>query len=629
MSRLTSAKNLRAIGLLIIALFLFAGTADVTLAAERETKSFNVDIKVGEDNSYEFTEALDTVFNSPGHGIYRYVPIMFNGVREKVGEGWASGVALETYEENSNYVLQMGSADIYLQGDQKFKYGYKIAMLDDRDTSSDLLYMNVLPTNWQTPIGSATITMELPKSIKGRDMKVYYGKKGSTQEAGGSRDDLVSYQYDDSNKTLTIKGSDLAQGVGITVMIDLPEGYWVGQANTNWAKYAAALLLALLTALFGILWRIFGRMAKPIETVEFYPPEGLTPAEAGYMVDGSLDRKDMVSMFLYFADKGYMTITPKGKKDFILEKVKDIDENEKKFAKVMFSGIFPGSHTKTTLSDLDKKFAEKYQSAKAILDDTTRPVPLATKLMHGLMKVLLIVACFAVGFLAEAYVSTASGASSIFPLIFMGIFALLLGRSVAKRRIHEGIVRRIPFLILFAALDLIFLALSAVFLYEDFGGILMPAVFVVCALVSQYFLLSYNKVSKETQEYLGRLLGLRRFIETAEAPRINALVEENPSYFYNILPYAYVMGVTNKWAKKFENINVNPPEWYRGDSYDRGFNSVYFMHSVNNFGSAVNSNARFTIPDTSDSGGFSGGGGGFSGGGFSGGGGGGGGGGFW
>ena len=70
MSRLTSAKNLRIIGLLIIALFLFAVTADVTLAAERETKSFNVDIKVGEDNSYEFTETLDTVFNSPGHGIY-------------------------------------------------------------------------------------------------------------------------------------------------------------------------------------------------------------------------------------------------------------------------------------------------------------------------------------------------------------------------------------------------------------------------------------------------------------------------------------------------------------------------------------------------------------------------------
>ena len=137
---------------------------------------------------------------------------------------------------------------------------------------------------------------------------------------------------------------------------------------------------------------------------------------------------------------------------------------------------------------------------------------------------------------------------------------------------------------------------------------------------------------------MGRLLGLRRFIETAEAPRINALVEENPNYFYDILPYAYVMGVTKKWAKRFEHVQVEPPVWY-GGTYDMPvFNTIYFANSMSDFGHAVNSNATFSIPDTSSNGGFTGGsggssfGGGFSGGfggGFSGGGGGGGGGGFW
>ena len=41
----------------------------------------------------------------------------------------------------------------------------------------------------------------------------------------------------------------------------------------------------------------------------------------------------------------------------------------------------------------------------------------------------------------------------------------------------------------------------------------------------------------------GRLLGLRKFIEESELPRIRALAAENPEYFYDVLPYASVFGL--------------------------------------------------------------------------------------
>ena len=37
---------------------------------------------------------------------------------------------------------------------------------------------------------------------------------------------------------------------------------------------------------------------------------------------------------------------------------------------------------------------------------------------------------------------------------------------------------------------------------------------------------------------------------------------DNPEYFYNILPYAYVLGVSDKWMKKFEGITMEAPHWY-------------------------------------------------------------------
>lgn len=111
----------------------------------------------------------------------------------------------------------------------------------------------------------------------------------------------------------------------------------------------------------------------------------------------------------------------------------------------------------------------------------------------------------------------------------------------------------------------------------------------------------------------------------AEIDKLNMLVEENPNYFYNILPYAYVMGLTDKWAKNFEKISVVQPSWYhsRGGGFDI-FDVWMFSRMMNNCSHSFENNIH--IPTGGDSGsgggGFSAGGGGFSGGGFGGGGGG-------
>jgi hypothetical protein len=37
---------------------------------------------------------------------------------------------------------------------------------------------------------------------------------------------------------------------------------------------------------------------------------------------------------------------------------------------------------------------------------------------------------------------------------------------------------------------------------------------------------------------------------------------QDPEYFYNILPYAYVLEVSDKWIKNFETMALIPPVWY-------------------------------------------------------------------
>ena len=103
------------------------------------------------------------------------------------------------------------------------------------------------------------------------------------------------------------------------------------------------------------------------------------------------------------------------------------------------------------------------------------------------------------------------------------------------------------------------------------------------------------------------------------------LIHDDPSYFYRILPYAYVLNVSDTWSKKFENIVIEQPDWYVGNS--NLFNSYILTNSLTHMNQqiatkafATNSSSAFS----SSHGGFGGSGfsGGSSGGGFGGGGGG-------
>jgi uncharacterized membrane protein len=116
---------------------------------------------------------------------------------------------------------------------------------------------------------------------------------------------------------------------------------------------------------------------------------------------------------------------------------------------------------------------------------------------------------------------------------------------------------------------------------------------------------------------LRRVRGFRRVIETAETNM--ARWAEQEQVFTRFLPFAVVFGCTDRWARAFESIGVQPDtSWYVSPR-------PFVLHE---FGEAMDGftvTAGGTIASTPSGSGSSG----FGGGGFSGGGGGGGGGGSW
>ena len=125
---------------------------------------------------------------------------------------------------------------------------------------------------------------------------------------------------------------------------------------------------------------------------------------------------------------------------------------------------------------------------------------------------------------------------------------------------------------------------------------------IICIVVLIVFAKIMPKRTPFGNEILGKLRGFKRFLETAEKPQLEALVNENPEYFYNILPYTYALGVSKVWMSRFETIAMQAPDWYV--SYNT---STFDMHEFNYFMNDTMKSAQSAMSSSpsSDSGGGS------------------------
>lgn len=68
-----------------------------------------------------------------------------------------------------------------------------------------------------------------------------------------------------------------------------------------------------------------------------------------------------------------------------------------------------------------------------------------------------------------------------------------------------------------------------------------------------------RKIDNWHSKKLKRILGFKKFIKIAELDKLKILAEDNPNYFYDILPYAYIFGLTDICTKKFGVLKFNAP----------------------------------------------------------------------
>lgn len=532
--------------------------------------AYNVDINVNENNSFDITEHISTYFNEQRHGIFRTIPTR-NQVRRTDGTSHSVKAKIKNIKasencdvsiENGNYVLQIGDADTYVEGEHDYTIKYTYILGEDQNNGFDELYYNIIGDGWDTYIQNVTFKITMPKEFDKSKLGFSIGNYGTV----GTYD--INYDVNDNIITGSVART-LQPNEAVTVRLELEDGYFY--FNKTLYNFKLALLVAVPALLFIIviiLWSKFGKDKKAVQTVEFYPPNGMSSADIAFWQSGLIaNNEKLTPLLIELANDGYIQIEEvetksKKKSEFAITKLKDRYDGNDRAKEIFFNGLFKnGTRSKIYKSDLEDDF---YLTLNIIRELYNKPEKrhkvFEAKSLY--MRILAWVLCA------------------------LSVFAVLFNFSN---------------------------------LFDSSQKYILTLVGIIICIISFVFSFFIRKRTDEAVDILGKINGFKNFLETAEKDKLEALVDDDPAYFYNILPYAYVLGVSDKWMKKFESIAVEPPQWYYG-YYP--YNYIVFSHFMRDTINSA-SNAMVSMPVQSGSGGsFSSGGGGFAGGGSGGGGGG-------
>ena len=622
---------------------------------------YDINIKVNEDNTFDVVETITAYFNKPKHGIFRTIPLT-NKITRLDGSKSTNRAKItnlsvnskyKTSRENGNYKIQIGDANKTLTGEQNYVIKYTYNLGKDKIKDYDELYYNIIGNEWDTAIGNITFIITMPKDFDSSKLGFSSGSTGST--------DNTNIKYTVSNNVISGKYNNiLGKNEALTVRCELPDGYFSKAKDTIEPVLYIEFIISFLFLLISFyLWCKFGKDDKVIETVEFYPPDGFNSLEVGFLYKGYTDNKDITSLLIYLANKGYIKITESQRKslfskykDFKITRLKEYDGNninEELFLKGLFlkkSSIISLFNDKydsddesylneVTSSDLYDNFYITMNKISSNIDNKENKYKIYEKSASS-KKIFIILMIIVTYLLITIPPIVLFGQieiipfAIIFPIIgFTVLFISVFGKTGSVTFIN-GSVTKTANNIYTKIFGLIWglgfgggpwLALVLPLLLQDTNYLTVYIIGVICILGMLLCLKLLPKRTKYGNEILGKIRGFKNFLETVEKDKLEALVEEHPTYFYDILPYTYVLGISDKWIKKFESISIVAPTWYAGNG---DFNLNSFSSFINDTMSSAESSMS-SSPSSSSNGSS----GGSSGGGSSGGGSGGGGGGSW
>ncbi|MDQ2697509.1 MAG: DUF2207 domain-containing protein [Actinomycetota bacterium] len=485
--------------------------------------------------------------------------------------------AAEVESDDGEYIMT-SRADGFVHGRQTYVFTYVLENVTRyfSDTGSDEFYWDVNGTDWAQPFGRITARVTMPAELQDArtgEQSCYFGYFGATQTCpiadvdGGVEASVESVQ---PYQTMTI-----AIGFEPDTFTEFDSSYFA--SPWGWLQSGVALLGlggALVWAVVVRRRHLRDEPGRPVIIAEYTPPRVIDALESAVLL-------------------GYTTkaIPAEVLEQAVVGSIR-IEEGPPKW----FGGV----------------------RLKAVLVDPSLADGDGRMLLPGLFPMGVPGEEFEFGRTDTRFSTTAQ-------TVLKAATTELTTRGL-RRRVPVS-ARAWPVLLAIASAALV--VLSGIAALSAFVMPLVPIVLLVGAILTVIVvsgLVSRKPLTAAGAEVRDHLLGLKQFIEWAEADRIRMLqspqgAERVPvdisdprqklKLYERLLPYAVVFGQEKQWASELAVLygDERSPAWYAGSA---GFNAAAFSAGISNLSSSASSSSS---SGGSSGGGSAGGGGGGGGGG--------------
>lgn len=579
-----TAQNLRFALRCFVGVVFLCCLPGALFAKSWKVADFNGNITISEDGSATVQERITLSFVGEWHGIHRFIPVEYPGPRgtnytlfldiTSVTDGNGGKLKYESSTSNGFrdlkiYIPDATDTNRTVEIDYTVRNGMRF--FEDHDE----FYWNVTGNDWSVPIDQAAATVAFPAaaagSLRAQAFTGVYGSAGHDASA-----DVTGAECSFATTSrLPMRG-------GLTIDVYIPKGILKEPSSfTRLLWFLGSNPIVFLPfwtfAVSFFFWWKWGRDPDPGVSVApmYEPPKGLSPAEAGTLLEDKIHPRDITSTIVDLAVRGFIKIEETQDKALIFHH-KDyifhllIPQSDwhglAPHEQVMLKNIFSGNDDQVRLSSLKNRF---YTAVPSIRQDIMSA--LRNKGMYMLDP------------------DSANGYSFVAILIIVAPFAI--SQFTGFKSVFSSV------------------------------GLL-----IICGIISAiiWWLFARQMTAKTVNgaRTLVAVLGFQEFMNRVDADRLKRMP---PDTFEKFLPYAMALGVEHHWAQAFTGLIQSPPAWYVGPGgvYGPGFNPLLFSSSMHSMASDMH-DVFVSAPRASSTGsgfGGGGGGGGFSGGGFGGGGG--------
>ena len=522
-------RRVRCFLLLIFCICLLA----TSVSAQTAASEVNSVINVGADGRCQVTMTVRLHLDGPASSLTFPLPGEATNVT-------CNGASVRTFTSvvDPSVILADLSGMNGVSGDYQLMFSY---------TLPDVIY-----TEQPTATSRAKLMMKIPL-LSGFDYPVNSMSFSVTMPGEINANPTFTSSYMQTgieSRISAFVGGQIINGATMTSLQDreklalvmqVPEEMFPGKLFIARTGNPEIVPMCIFGGLALLYWFIFMRTWPVFRHDRSIPLEGITAGDLGCRLTAA--GVDLTMMVFTWAQLGYLRIMVDRKGRVILEKRMDMGNERPDFEVRTYRTLFAKNDyvdaTGSKYAKLCRYVAETVSGVKEMYTKRAGNAVIFRILGCGISVFCGI--CFAMNLADSQIIRT------MLSILFV-IFGVTTAWGIQGGMYKVHVRGKIP----------VYIASACGALWIILGIIAGTWLIGLCVVAAQYLiglLAAYGGRRSEMGMYnAGQVLGLRHFLKKLDDKKLERLLENNPDYFFDMLPYAIALGVDTRFAKAFGNM---------------------------------------------------------------------------